>query len=196
MNCDRNTRKYKEDHQAYYLCYFNVIFTISEKTEPFYDEFIEKQLLAGNIPSRNVNITVVSVTVTLPAADHGKMPPAGYVMQTSSSTELHAVSSQLSLQSIQEQEVCFPCFVLILYQCPFVPLFINSLFHLLTNSLKHLLIIHSSSHPLLCKSIHLPIHPSIHLFIHFFIHSFFPDIHVCYYLTMIVFTLAEDQLKG
>ena len=114
------------------------MFTISEKTEPFYDEFIEKQLLAGNIPSRNMNITVVSVTVTLPAADHGKMPPAGHVMQTSSSTELHAVSSQLSLQSIQEQEVCFPCFVLIVYQCLFVPSFSHSLTHSLTYSLTHL----------------------------------------------------------
>ena len=127
-----------------------MIFTISEKTEPFYDEFIEKQLLAGNIPSRNVNITVVSVTVTLPAADHGKMPPAGHVVQTSSSTELHTVSSQLSLQSIQEQEVCFPCLVLIVYQClfihSFIQSFINSLPHLLTHSLKCLLI-HSFTHP-------------------------------------------------
>lgn len=46
----------------------------------------------------------MSVTVTLLAADHGKMLPAP-VIQTSSATELHAVSSQLSLQSIQEQDV-------------------------------------------------------------------------------------------
>ena len=83
---------------------FSPIFNISEKTEPFYDEFIEKQLLAGNIPSRQLSFTLVSVTVTLLAADHGKMLPAP-VIQTSSSTELHAVSSQLSLQSIQEQDV-------------------------------------------------------------------------------------------
>lgn len=129
---------------------------------------------------------MVSVTVTLPAADHGKMPPAGHVMQTSSSTELHAVSSQLSLQSIQEQEVCFPCFVLIVYQClfvhSFIQSFINSLPHLLTHSRKCLLI-HSFTHPAIHWSVHLFICPfvhhwslpfcsSIYSFFHSFVHSF------------------------
>ena len=77
---------------------------LSEKSEPFYDEFIEKQLLAGNIGSRNLSVSMVSVAVTLLAADHGKMLPRPLV-ESVSSTELHAVSSQLSLQSIQEQEV-------------------------------------------------------------------------------------------
>ena len=136
---------------------------------------------------------MVSVTVTLPAADHGKMPPVGHVMQTSSSTELHAVSSQLSLQSIQEQEVCFPCFVLIVYQCSFVPSFSHSLSHSLTysltHSLKHLLI-HSFTHPaihwfvhlFICPFVHhssLPFCSSIHPFIHFFIHLFIHSRHTC-----------------
>ena len=80
-------------------------FYISEKSEPFYDEFIEKQLLAGNIPSRHLGITLVSFTATLPAADHGKMMPGPPLVNTSSNTELHAVSSQLSLQSIQDVSI-------------------------------------------------------------------------------------------
>lgn len=76
---------------------------ISEKCEPFYDEFIEKQLLAGNIPSRHLSTTLLSFSATLPAADHGRMLPGSSQMHTSSSsTELHALSSQLSLQSIQD----------------------------------------------------------------------------------------------
>lgn len=79
-------------------------FLVSEKSEPFYDEFIEKQLLAGNFPTQSLTVTLVSLTVALPAADHDKLLP-GPVVQSSSSSELHTVSSQLSLQSIQEQEV-------------------------------------------------------------------------------------------
>lgn len=79
-------------------------FLLSEKSEPFYDEFIEKQLLAGNFPTQSLTVTVISLTVTLLAADHGRLLP-GPVVQSSSSTELHTVSSQLSLQSIQKQEV-------------------------------------------------------------------------------------------
>ena len=76
---------------------------IVEKCEPYYDEFIEKQLLAGNIPARNSSITLVSFTATLPAADHGKMSHQGPLLHhTNSSTELHTVSSQLSLQSIPD----------------------------------------------------------------------------------------------
>lgn len=75
---------------------------IVEKCEPYYDEFIEKQLLAGNIPARNSSITLVSFTATLPAADHGKMSQGPLLQHANSSTELHTVSSQLSLQSIPD----------------------------------------------------------------------------------------------
>ena len=75
----------------------------SEKCEPFYDEFIEKQLLAGNIPSRQISITLLSFSATLPTADHGRMLSGPSQVHTSnSSAELHAVSSQVSLQSIQD----------------------------------------------------------------------------------------------
>ena len=96
---------------CYTLCHSNLhsISTnfpilVSEKSEPFYDEFIEKQLLAGNILNRNLTVTVLSATVMLLAADHGKLLP-GPVVHSTSSTELRTVSSQLSLQSIQEQDV-------------------------------------------------------------------------------------------
>lgn len=85
------------------------LINISEKCEAFYDEFIEKQLLAGNIPSRHLSITLLSFSATLPAADHGRMPPGPSQVHTSSSnTELHAVSSQLSLQSIQDVSNVLP----------------------------------------------------------------------------------------
>ena len=75
----------------------------SEKCEPFYDEFIEKQLLAGNIPSRQISITLLSFSATLPTADHGRMLSGpSQVHMSNSCAELHAVSSQVSLQSIQD----------------------------------------------------------------------------------------------
>ena len=45
------------------------------KSDPFYDEFVEKQLLAGNIPCRQFAITLLSVSASLPMADHGKPAP-------------------------------------------------------------------------------------------------------------------------
>ena len=88
-----------------------LLINISEKCEPFYDEFIEKQLLAGNIPSRHFGITMVSLTATMPAADHGKMLAGPPLVHSSSSTELHAVSSQLSLQSIQDVSNVLPIYM-------------------------------------------------------------------------------------
>jgi len=86
---------------------------ISEKCEPFYDEFIEKQLLAGNIPSCQLSITLLSFSATLPAADHGRMPPGPSQVHTSSSnTELHALSLQLSLQSIQDVSDVLPTYLI------------------------------------------------------------------------------------
>jgi protein-arginine kinase len=63
---------------------------------PFYDEFVEKQLLAGNISNRHFTITLLSVNVTIPAADHVK---AGSILHpTSSSQDLLS-----NLQSINEK---------------------------------------------------------------------------------------------
>ena len=63
----------------------------------FYDEFVEKQLLAGNIPSRHFNITLVSVLLTIPAADHTQLEL--------SQQGLGRQNSEVTLQSILEQEV-------------------------------------------------------------------------------------------
>jgi len=50
-----------------------LILTVSVKDAPFYDEFVEKQLLAGNIPSRYFTVSMVSVKVTIPPSDHAEM---------------------------------------------------------------------------------------------------------------------------
>ncbi|KAK3753814.1 hypothetical protein QZH41_018464 [Actinostola sp. cb2023] len=42
------------------------------KDAPFYDEFVEKQLLAGNVPSRYFTITMLSVKLTIPPSNHAE----------------------------------------------------------------------------------------------------------------------------
>lgn len=64
---------------------------------PFYDEFVEKQLLAGNISSRHITVTLLSVNLTIPAADHihaGTLPH---------STTSRSEDPSLKLQSIPEK---------------------------------------------------------------------------------------------
>ena len=79
----------------------STVSNVSEKTEPFYDEFVEKQLLAGNISSRHLSLTLASVIVVLPAADHGKV--CSTPLLSTRIQGIHPVASQQSLQSIQEQ---------------------------------------------------------------------------------------------
>ena len=77
------------------LLTFQIVFLIV-KSEPFYDEFVEKQLLAGNIPCRQFSITLLSVTVMIPAVDHRKPLSNQTDVSPDQVPSLHKIQEQVS----------------------------------------------------------------------------------------------------
>lgn len=45
-----------------------------EKDEIFYDDFVEDQLLSGNISQRHMHVTVLDINVVIMMSDHVKFP--------------------------------------------------------------------------------------------------------------------------
>ena len=67
----------------------------AEKDEIFYDDFVEDQLLSGNVSHRHLHVTVLDSSLVMFMADHVK------TAQTQSES---AMSSEGTLSEIQEEE--------------------------------------------------------------------------------------------
>jgi hypothetical protein len=78
------------------LCINNSNFVFfSEKDEIFYDDFVEDQLLSGNVSHRHMHVTVLDSTLVIMMSDHVK----------SAHTQSEpAISSEGTLSEIQEEE--------------------------------------------------------------------------------------------
>ena len=67
----------------------------AEKDEIFYDDFVEDQLLSGNVSHRHLHVTVLDSSLVMFMADHVK------TAQTQSES---AMPSEGTLSEIQEEE--------------------------------------------------------------------------------------------
>ena len=67
----------------------------AEKDEIFYDDFVEDQLLSGNVSHRHLHVTVLDSSLVMFMADHVK------TAQTKSES---AMPSEGTLSEIQEEE--------------------------------------------------------------------------------------------
>ena len=74
----------------------NSISVFLEKDEIFYDEFVEDQLLSGNVSFRDMHVTVLDSSLVIMMSDHVK---------TAQTQNEPAVPSEGTLSEIQEEEI-------------------------------------------------------------------------------------------